>query len=213
MASRRRMPPYRRSLRDNIYMNEKHITIDSRRRLEDMAKKSGKKKDEKTVDGFIPIVDLGDKEDEIDFAAVLDDDTEEADKVTDKATDPKHPCITSDDLDAYVHDGGIDCYEKTPIMTSLKRLPQAISIPTIPMTCTSIGMTTVTLPMISMRLPRPFPRLPLPPARYCSITGRRAYWTNLPKMSIATKSAMTMMIPPTVQAAPASAVMAIGMRC
>ena len=97
-------------------MDEKHITIDSRRRLENMAKKSGKKKDEKTVDGFIPIVDLGDKEDEIDFAAVLDDDTEEADKVTDKATDPKHPCITSDDLDAYVHDGGIDCYEKTPIM-------------------------------------------------------------------------------------------------
>lgn len=77
-----------------------------------MAKKSGKKKDEKTVeeklDEFIPIVDLGDEEDEIDFAGVLDDDTD--------TTDPKHPSITSDDLDAYVHDGGIDCYEKTPIM-------------------------------------------------------------------------------------------------
>ena len=116
MASGRRMPPYRRLLRDNIYMNGKHIPIDSRRRIEDMAKKSGKKKDEKTVDEFIPIVDFGDEEDEIDFENaldVLDDDTD--------TTDPKHPDITSDDLDAYVHDGGIDCYEKTPIMD----IPQA----------------------------------------------------------------------------------------
>ena len=81
-----------------------------------MAKKSGKKKDPQTVDEFTPIVDLGDEEDEIDFASVLDDDTEETDEATDKATDPKHHGITSDDLDAYVHDGGIDCYEKTPIM-------------------------------------------------------------------------------------------------
>lgn len=77
-----------------------------------MTKKSGKKKDEKTVDEFIPIVDLGDEEDEIDFPDTHDDDTE--------ATDPKHPCITSDDLDAYVHDGGIDCFEKTPIMDVTK---------------------------------------------------------------------------------------------
>lgn len=81
-----------------------------------MAKKSGKKKDVQTVDEFTPIVDLSDMDDEIDFASVLDDDTEAADEATDKATDPKHPGITSDDLDAYVHDGGIDCYEKTPIM-------------------------------------------------------------------------------------------------
>ena len=95
-----------------IYMDGKHIPIDSRRRLEDMAKKSGKKKDVQTVDEFIPIVDLGDEEDEIDFPDTHDDDTE--------ATDPKHPCITSDDLDAYVHDGGIDCFEKTPIMDVTK---------------------------------------------------------------------------------------------
>lgn len=81
-----------------------------------MAKKSCKKKDEKTADEFIPIVDLGDEENEIDLAGMLDDDTEETDEATDKAIDPKHPGITSDDLDAYVHDGGIDCYEKTPIM-------------------------------------------------------------------------------------------------
>ena len=93
-------------------MDGKHIPIDSRRRLEDMAKKSGKKKDVQTVDEFIPIVDLGDEEDEIDFPDTHDDDTE--------ATDPKHPCITSDDLDAYVHDGGIDCFEKTPIMDVTK---------------------------------------------------------------------------------------------
>lgn len=99
-----------------IYIDGKHIPIDSRRQLEDMAKKSGKKKDTQTVDEFTPIVDLGDEEDEIDFASVLDDDTEETDEATDKATDPKHHGITSDDLDAYVHDGGIDCYEKTPIM-------------------------------------------------------------------------------------------------
>ena len=112
MASRRRTPPYRKQLHDNIYMDRKHIPIDSRRRLEDMAKKSGKKKDVQTVDEFIPIVDLGDEEDEIDFPDTHDDDTE--------ATDPKHPCITSDDLDAYVHDGGIDCFEKTPIMDVTK---------------------------------------------------------------------------------------------
>ena len=81
-----------------------------------MAKKSGKKKDAKTVDEFIPIVDLGDEEDEINLADMLDDDIEATDEAADKATDPKHPCITSDDLDAYVHDGGIDCFEKTPIM-------------------------------------------------------------------------------------------------
>lgn len=85
-----------------------------------MAKKSGKKKDAKTVDEFIPIVDLGDEEDEINLADMLDDDIEATDEAADKAADPKHPCITSDDLDAYVHDGGIDCFEKTPIMDVTK---------------------------------------------------------------------------------------------
>lgn len=81
-----------------------------------MAKKNGKKKDEKTIGDFTPIVDLSDMEDEIGLADMLDDDTEATDEAADKASDPKHPGITSDDLDAYVHDGGIDCYEKTPIM-------------------------------------------------------------------------------------------------